>query len=215
MVYGCAGVSISSTDLVRENRLVLRYNLKHIVPGPVYSLPTRTISDNRLQRLMRQWSNQLGEDEYSVLGIVLDETFDDHQLRLGPRLQKRDAAIFKQIQRTSEATGLYMCFANIRRITKQVSNLYAMRSHTRRHVGFTSCMYNTPKDTIEITMRSFVELDGQRHLFESLQRSFHEANFLENHYFDNMNPNEKPDEEWEDRYTRTYEKTVRADIHMC
>jgi hypothetical protein len=191
------------------HRLILRYNIEHAAAGPIYSLPSKAASDNRLQNLLSSWTGQNGENEYELIGIVLDETFDDRELLLGPQFRKGDATIVKQLRRICEAKDVYMCFANMRRITKQMSDLYSMRSRTRRHMAFTCYMDDTPKDTVEIMVRNFVESNGQPHPFGSLQRSFDDEDFLDHCYFDNMNPNEEPDEEWEDRYTRTYERTVR------
>ncbi|KUJ14087.1 uncharacterized protein LY89DRAFT_152730 [Mollisia scopiformis] len=80
-------VHMTSSPITAGHRFVLRYSLEHVTPGPVHFLLTADQSMACLRPILTSWLKQLPKVTHPVLGHILEESFDDDDLRDGIELE--------------------------------------------------------------------------------------------------------------------------------
>lgn len=120
-----SGVHLTSNAVTRGCRLVLRYNIEHTLPGPVYCFPTSAQAENNFKNLLKLWSNRQNESSCKVMGYVFNKTFSNEEFRDGLQMEEPDIEAFNQLRTSCEASDIYTCFATmtVQRTTRQPSTL--------------------------------------------------------------------------------------------
>ncbi|KAF8853618.1 hypothetical protein BDZ45DRAFT_67883 [Acephala macrosclerotiorum] len=208
-------VEVSAPRPRSRCRVVLRYYLEHTKPGPIYIPPTMNRAPDKLDMILRCWSQQETESNSQVMTIMLKGWYVSSGFS---RLYGTDLRIMGQLEKPCEKNDFCICLADLNKeilyrdkSRPKSKGIPALECQWRLGLVDSASYYEEDEEQeaedLAMTLSNFVSIDGKGH-FHSAYIEIGDDDFLFDVHFDEDNPSREKESSEEDATIKTWWKTV-------